>query len=55
MQYLARYDHDLMQRIVGSTASDAEDLTEAAILALAREFYGDSSPHDYSDGRWGEN
>lgn len=55
MQYLARHDDDLMKRIVGSTESDAEDLTEAEILALARNLYGDSSPRDYSDGRWGEN
>ncbi len=55
MQYLAQHDHDLMKRIVGSIESDAEDLTEADILALAREFYGDGSPRDRGDGRWGEN
>jgi hypothetical protein len=54
-QYLAEHDHDLMKRIVGSVESDDEDLTEAKILALARNFYGDSSPRDYGDGRWGEN
>ncbi len=55
MQYLARHDHELMKRIVGSVESDDEDLTEAEILALAREFYGDPSPRDHGDGRWGEN
>jgi hypothetical protein len=35
--------------------SDDEDLTEAKILALAREFYGEGSPRDHGDGRWGEN
>jgi hypothetical protein len=55
MQYLAEHDHDLMKRIVGSIESDAEDLTEADILALTREFYGDGSPRDHGDGRWGEN
>ena len=55
MQYLAQHDHDLMKRIVGSIESDAEDLTEAQILALAKEFYGERSPRDHGDGRWGEN
>jgi hypothetical protein len=55
MQYLAQHDHDLMKRIVGSIESDSEDLTEAEILALARDFYGDGSPRDHGDGRWGEN
>ena len=55
MKYLAEHDHDLMKRIVGSIESDSEDLTEGEILALAREFYGDSSPRDHGDGRWGEN
>jgi hypothetical protein len=55
MQYLAQHDHDLMKRIVGSIESDGEDLTEAEILALAREFYGERSPRDHGDGRWGEN
>ena len=55
MQYLAHHDHELMTRIVGSIESDDEDLTEAKILALAREFYGDSSPRDHGDSRWGEN
>ena len=55
MQYLSQHDHDLMKRIVGSMETDGEDLTEAEILALAREFYGDSPPRDYGDGRWGEN
>jgi hypothetical protein len=54
-QYLAQHDHDLMKRIVGSIESDGEDLTEAEILALAKEFYGDSSPRDHGDSRWGEN
>ncbi len=54
-QYLAQHDHDLMKRIVGSIESDTEELTEAAILALAREFYGEGSPRDHGDGRWGEN
>jgi hypothetical protein len=43
-----------MQRIVGSIESDSEDLTEGEILALARQFYGDSPPRDHGDGRWGE-
>ena len=55
MQYLAQHDHDLMKRIVGSIESDDEDLTEAKILALAREYYGEDSPRDHGDGRWGEN
>jgi hypothetical protein len=55
MQYLARHDHALMKRIVGSIETDEEDLTEANILALSRSFYGESSPRDYGDGRWGEN
>jgi hypothetical protein len=55
MQYLARHDHDLMKRIVGSIETDDEDLTEAKILALSRSFYGERSPRDYGDGRWGEN
>jgi hypothetical protein len=55
MQYLAQHDHELMKRIVGSIESDSEDLTEAEILALAREFYGEGSPRDHGDGRWGEN
>ena len=54
-QYLAQHDHDLMKRIVGSIESDSEDLTEAEILELAREFYGNASPRDHGDGRWGEN
>ncbi len=54
-QYLAQHDHELMKRIVGSIESDSEDLTEGEILALARQFYGDSSPRDHGDGRWGEN
>jgi len=55
MQYLAQHDHDLMKRIVGSIESDDEGLTEAKLLALAREFYGEGSPRDHGDGRWGEN
>ena len=55
MQYLAQHDHDLMKRIVGSIESDDEDLTEAKLLALAREFYDEGSPRDHGDGRWGEN
>jgi hypothetical protein len=55
MQYLARHDHDVMSRIVGSVEADDEDLTEAQIVALSRDFYGDSSPRDHGDGRWGEN
>jgi hypothetical protein len=55
MQYLAQHDHDLMKRIVGSVESDSEDLTEGEILALAKQFYGDSPRRDYGDGRWGEN
>jgi hypothetical protein len=55
MRYLAQHDHDLMKRIVGSVESDDEDLTEAKILALSRNFYGDQSPRDHGDGRWGEN
>jgi hypothetical protein len=55
MQYLAQHDHELMNRIVGSIESDSEDLTEAEILSLARGFYGESSPRDHGDGRWGEN
>ena len=55
MQYLAEHDHDLMKRIVGSVETDDEDLTEAKILALARDFYGEDSPRDHGDGRWGEN
>ncbi|MGO9488333.1 MAG: hypothetical protein ACLQBB_04805 [Solirubrobacteraceae bacterium] len=54
-RYLAEHDHELMKRVVGSIESDAEDLTEADVLALAREFYGDSPPRDHGDGRWGEN
>jgi hypothetical protein len=54
MQYLAQHDHDLMKRIVGSVESDDEDLTEAQILALSRQFYGENSPRDHRDGRWGE-
>jgi hypothetical protein len=54
-QYLAEHDHELMKRIVGSIESDSEDLTEGEILALARQFYGDSPPRDHGDGRWGEN
>jgi len=54
-QYLAQHDHELMKRIVGSIESDSEDLTEAEILALAREFYGETSPRDHGDGRWSEN
>ncbi len=54
MQYLAQHDHDLMKRIVGSIETDDEDLTEAKILALSRSFYGDRSPRDHGDGRWGE-
>ena len=53
-QYLAQHDHDLMKRIVGSIESDSDELTEAEILALAREFYGEASPRDHGDGRWGE-
>jgi hypothetical protein len=55
MQYLAQHDHDLMKRIVGSIEADDEDLTEPEILARARAFYGDDSPRDHGDGRWGEN
>jgi len=54
-QYLAQDDHELMKRIVGSIESDDEDLTEAQILALAREFYGEAAPRDHGDGQWGEN
>ncbi len=54
-EYLAQHDHDLMKRIVGTIESDSEDLTEAEILALAREFYGETSQRDHGDGRWGEN
>jgi hypothetical protein len=54
-QYLAQHDHDLMTRIVGSIESDGENLTEAEILAIAREFYGEAAPRDHGDGRWGEN
>ena len=54
-EYLAQHDHDLMKRVVGSIDSDAEDLTEAQILALAKQFYGDTPSRDHSDGRWGEN
>jgi hypothetical protein len=54
-QYLAEHDHELMKRIVGSIESDSEDLTEGEILALARQFYGDSPSRDHGDGRWGEN
>ena len=53
MQYLAQHDHELMKRIVGSIESDDEDLTEAKILALARGFYGEDSPRDHGDSRWG--
>ncbi|HTU30543.1 MAG TPA: hypothetical protein VMF07_14255 [Solirubrobacteraceae bacterium] len=53
-QYLAEHDRDLLGRIVGSIDADEEDLTEAQLLALAREFYGDGSPRDHGDGRWGE-
>ena len=55
MQYLAQHDHDLMKRIVGSIETDDEDLTEAKILALARSYYGEDSPRDHGDSRWGEN
>jgi hypothetical protein len=55
MQYLAQHDRDLMKRIVGSIETDDEDLTEAEILALSRNFYGDQPPRDHGDGRWGEN
>jgi len=51
---MAQHDHDLMKRIVGSIESDDEDLTEAKILTLAREFYGEGPPRDHGDGRWGE-
>jgi hypothetical protein len=53
-QYLAQHDHELMKRIVGSMESDDEDLTEAQVLALAKEFYGEAPPRDHGDGRWGE-
>ena len=53
-RYLKRNDHKLMKRIVGSLEADGEDLTVAQVLALAREFYGDDSPRDQGDGRWGE-
>jgi hypothetical protein len=43
-----------MTPIVGSIESDGDDLTEAEIRVLARKFYGDSSPRDHGDGRWGE-
>jgi hypothetical protein len=54
-QYLAEHDRELIGRIVGSIDADEEDLTEAQLLALARDFYGDTSPRDHGDGRWGEN
>jgi hypothetical protein len=54
-EYLAQHDHDLMKRVVGSIDSDSEDLTEAQILALAEEFYGEAPSRDRGDGRWGEN
>jgi hypothetical protein len=53
-QYLAKHDHDLLARIAGSIDVEEEDLSEAQIIALAREFYGDSPPRDQGDGRWGE-
>lgn len=43
------------KRIVGLIETDDEDLTEPKILAQARAFYGDDSPRDHGDGRWGEN
>jgi hypothetical protein len=52
-RYLQRNDHNLMKRIVGSLEADGQDLTEAEVLALARGFYGDDSPRDQGDGRWG--
>jgi hypothetical protein len=52
--YLEQHDHDLMRRVVGPIEADGEDLTEAELLALAREFYADDSPRDHGDGRWGE-
>jgi hypothetical protein len=54
-QYLADHDRELLGRIAGSVDTDEEDLTEAQLLALAREFYGEPSPRDHGDGRWGEN
>jgi hypothetical protein len=53
-RYLAEHDRDLLTRIAGSVEADAEHLTEAQLLALAREFYGDRLPRDSGDGRWGE-
>ena len=54
-QYLADHDRELLGRIAGSVDTDEADLTEAQLLALAREFYGERSPRDHGDSRWGEN
>ncbi len=53
-QYLTEHDPALLKRIVGSIESDSENLTEGELLALAREFYGDSPARDHGDGQWGE-
>lgn len=40
-QYLARNDTELLKRVAGAVETDAEELTDAEVLARAGEFYGE--------------
>jgi hypothetical protein len=54
LAYAEKHRQDVAAKVVADIRADLDHLDDKQILRLAQQYFGDSPPRDFGDGRWGE-
>ena len=54
LEYAEKHRRDVAEKVVADIRVDLDHLDDEQILRLAQQYFDDSPPRDYGDGRWGE-